>query len=776
MKKLLSLWSAFLLCLAFVGCSTVETKEANYEVVPLPKEITKSGGESFKLTKSTKIAYVADNDKLQKNADFLAEYINQMLGFKPSLTTDVNSKDAIVLGLAATGNDEGYEITVSKNQILINGSTEAGVFYGIQTLRKSLPVAKGVDVNLPAVTIKDFPRFPYRGMMLDVSRHFFPVEMVKRYVDMLALHNLNKFHWHLSEDQGWRIEIKKYPKLTEIGSKRTETVIGRNSGEYDGIPYGGFYTQEEAKEIVQYAADRFITVIPEIDLPGHMQAALAAYPDLGCTGGPYEVWKQWGISEDVLCAGQDQTLEFLTDVLAEIIEIFPSTYIHIGGDECPKSRWKECAKCQAKIKELGLKADAAHSAEDRLQSYIITNVEKFLNDNGRQIIGWDEILEGGLAPNATVMSWRSMAGGTQAAKMGHDVVMTPTSHVYFDYYQTLDTDNEPLGIGGYVPVETVYSLEPVPSSLTPEEEKHIIGAQANLWTEYIPTFEHVEYMVLPRMAALSEVQWVAKDQKDYASFLQRLARLIPIYNLEGYNYAKHLFDIQSEYTPNVETGALDVTLSTIDGADIYYTLDGTDPTVVESATLYSEPLHLKENGVLKAVVVRPTGNSRVLSENIVLSKSSMKPITMVKPINKQYEFKGKQTLIDGLKGTNNYRTGRWVAVYKNDLEAIIDLKEEMEISSMDISTCVMKGDWVMGARGFEVLVSDDGTNFKSVAKEEYPAMKETDRDGIYDHKLEFSPVKARYVKVIGKPEYKMPQWHGGKGNPSFLFFDEIAIN
>lgn len=776
MKKLLSLWSAFLLCLAFVGCSTVETKEANYEVVPLPKEITKSGGESFKLTKSTKIAYVADNDKLQKNADFLAEYINQMLGFKPSLTTDVNSKDAIVLGLAATGNDEGYEITVSKNQILINGSTEAGVFYGIQTLRKSLPVAKGVDVNLPAVTIKDFPRFPYRGMMLDVSRHFFPVEMVKRYVDMLALHNLNKFHWHLSEDQGWRIEIKKYPKLTEIGSKRTETVIGRNSGEYDGIPYGGFYTQEEAKEIVQYAADRFITVIPEIDLPGHMQAALAAYPDLGCTGGPYEVWKQWGISEDVLCAGQDQTLEFLTDVLAEIIEIFPSTYIHIGGDECPKSRWKECAKCQAKIKELGLKADAAHSAEDRLQSYIITNVEKFLNDNGRQIIGWDEILEGGLAPNATVMSWRSMAGGTQAAKMGHDVIMTPTSHVYFDYYQTLDTDNEPLGIGGYVPVETVYSLEPVPSSLTPEEEKHIIGAQANLWTEYIPTFEHVEYMVLPRMAALSEVQWVAKDQKDYASFLQRLARLIPIYNLEGYNYAKHLFDIQPEYTPNIETGALDVTLSTIDGADIYYTLDGTDPTVVESATLYSEPLHLKENGVLKAVVVRPTGNSRVLSENIVLSKSSMKPITMVKPINKQYEFKGKQTLIDGLKGTNNYRTGRWVAVYKNDLEAIIDLKEEMEISSMDISTCVMKGDWVMGARGFEVLVSDDGTNFKSVAKEEYPAMKETDRDGIYDHKLEFSPVKARYVKVIGKPEYKMPQWHGGKGNPSFLFFDEIAIN
>ena len=320
---------------------------------------------------------------------------------------------------------------------------------------------------------------------------------------MLALHNINRFHWHLSEDQGWRIEIKSRPELTEIGSKRAETVIGHNSGKYDGKPYGGFFTQEEAKEIVAYAAERHITVIPEIDMPGHMQAALAAYPNLGCTGGPYEVWKIWGVSEDVLCAGNDETLKFIEDVLGEIIQIFPSEYIHVGGDECPKVRWAKCPKCQARIKALGLKSDKNHTAEERLQSFIINHAEKFLNGHGRQIIGWDEILEGGLAPNATVMSWRGVAGGIEAAKQKHDVIMTPNTYLYFDYYQTKDIANEPEAIGGYVPVETVYNYEPMPADLTPEEQKYIIGVQANLWTEYIPTYSQVEYMELPRMAAIS---------------------------------------------------------------------------------------------------------------------------------------------------------------------------------------------------------------------------------------------------------------------------------
>ena len=774
MKKTLRLGSALLLCLGFVGCSPTETKEANYEVIPLPKEIVKKDGSAFTLSQSTQIAYPAENEKMQKNAEFLADYIEEMLGYKPALTTDVNADKAIVLGLKEDENREAYELAVDANRVVINGASEAGVFYGIQTLRKSLPVEKNTNVSFPAVVVKDQPRFGYRGMMLDVARHYFPLDFVKRYIDILALHNINTFHWHLSEDQGWRIEIKKYPKLTEIGSQRKETVIGRNSGEYDGKPYGGFYTQEEAKEIVAYAAERYITVIPEIDMPGHMQGALASYPELGCTGGPYEVWTQWGISDNVLCAGNDQVLEFLTDVMSEIIEIFPSTYIHVGGDECPKTKWKDCPKCQARIKSLGLKADAEHSAEDRLQSFIISHVEKFLNDNGRQIIGWDEILEGGLAPNATVMSWRGMGGGIQAAKMGHNVIMTPTTNVYFDYYQTKDTDNEPLAIGGYLPVENVYNLEPVPSSLTVDEQKHIIGAQANLWTEYIPTEEQAEYMVLPRMAALAEVQWCDPKQKNYEAFLTRLPRLIDIYNLNGYNYGKHLFDIEAKFTPNTEEGVLDVFLSTIDNAPIHYTLDGTEPNT--NSPQYEGVVKIDNNCTLKAVVVRSTGNSRVFSEKIELSKSSMKPITMLQPINKQYEFEGSLTLVDGLKGNGNYKTGRWIAFFKNDLEAVIDLKQEQEISSVSISTCVEKGDWVFDARGFEIAISNDGENFTTVFDEKYPEMKESDRNGIYDHKLTFDAVKTRYVKVVGLTEDKIPSWHGGKGNPGFLFIDEIAIN
>ena len=315
-------------------------------------------------------------------------------------------------------------------------------------------------------------------MHLDVGRHFFPKEFIKKYIDLLALHNMNTFHWHLTEDQGWRIEIKKYPKLTEIGSQRSRTVIGRNTQEYDNTPYGGFYTQEEAKEIVKYAQERYITIIPEVDLPGHMLAALAAYPEMGCTGGPYEVCPRWGVFEDVLCIGNDKTMQFLEDVMSEIIEIFPSEYVHIGGDEAPRTRWEKCPKCQARIKAEGLKADKKHTAEDRLQSYCMTRIEKFLNSKGRRIIGWDEILEGDVAPNATVMSWRGASGGIEAAQMGHDVIMTPNTYCYFDYYQTADTKDEPLGIGGYVPIEKVYSLDPT-FDLNEEQKKHIIGPNSS---------------------------------------------------------------------------------------------------------------------------------------------------------------------------------------------------------------------------------------------------------------------------------------------------------
>ena len=761
--------------LLMTACSNQPTTVANYEVVPMPLEINTTQQASFLLKSGVTVYYPAGNEKMQRNAEFLASYVKAQTGIELQVQAGEGGKGGIVLQLGlANDNPEAYQLKVDANQVVISSPSEAGVFYGIQTLRKAVDVAEGSNVELPAVEIKDQPRFGYRGMMLDVGRHFFSMDEIKTYIDMMALHNINRFHWHLSEDQGWRIEIKKYPKLTEIGSMRKETVIGHNSGKYDGKPYGGFYTQEQAKEIVAYAAERYITVIPEIDLPGHMQAALAAYPELGCTGGPYEVWTQWGVSDNVLCAGNDQTIQFIKDVLAEIVEIFPSEYIHVGGDECPKVKWSTCPKCQARIKALGLKSDNKHTKEERLQSYVIHEAEEFLNSKGRKMIGWDETLEGGLAPNATVMSWRGEAGGIEAAKQHHDVVMTPNTYLYFDYYQSKDTETEPMAIGGYLPIERVYSYEPMPKSLSPEEQKYIVGVQANLWTEYIPDFKQVQYMVLPRMAALRESQWCAPEKKNYEAFLQRVSRLVNIYAKNGWNYATHIFDVMLDLKPNTETGTLDAVARTIDNAPIYYTLDGSEPTTASEK--YTDVIKIDKPCTLRTVAIRPSGSSKITKDEISFSKSSMKPITMLQPINKQYEFSGATVLVDGMTGNMNYKTGRWIAFYTNDLEAVIDLKEATEISSMTLHTCVEKGDWIFDTRGITVSVSDDNQTFKEVASEAYPAMKESDPNQIYTHELKFDPVKTRYVKVKALSEQKIPSWHGGKGNPGFLFVDEIILN
>ena len=761
--------------LLMTACSNQPTTVANYEVVPMPLEINTTQQASFLLKSGVTVYYPAGNEKMQRNAEFLASYVKAQTGIELQVQAGEGGKGGIVLQLGlANDNPEAYQLKVDANQVVISSPSEAGVFYGIQTLRKAVDVAEGSNVELPAVEIKDQPRFGYRGMMLDVGRHFFSMDEIKTYIDMMALHNINRFHWHLSEDQGWRIEIKKYPKLTEIGSMRKETVIGHNSGKYDGKPYGGFYTQEQAKEIVAYAAERYITVIPEIDLPGHMQAALAAYPELGCTGGPYEVWTQWGVSDNVLCAGNDQTIQFIKDVLAEIVEIFPSEYIHVGGDECPKVKWSTCPKCQARIKALGLKSDNKHTKEERLQSYVIHEAEEFLNSKGRKMIGWDETLEGGLAPNATVMSWRGEAGGIEAAKQHHDVVMTPNTYLYFDYYQSKDTETEPMAIGGYLPIERVYSYEPMPKSLSPEEQKYIVGVQANLWTEYIPDFKQVQYMVLPRMAALSESQWCAPEKKNYEAFLQRVSRLVNIYAKNGWNYATHIFDVMLDLKPNTETGTLDAVARTIDNAPIYYTLDGSEPTTASEK--YTDVIKIDKPCTLRTVAIRPSGSSKITKDEISFSRSSMKPITMLQPINKQYEFSGATVLVDGMTGNMNYKTGRWIAFYTNDLEAVIDLKEATEISSMTLHTCVEKGDWIFDTRGITVSVSDDNQTFKEVASEAYPAMKESDPNQIYTHELKFDPVKTRYVKVKALSEQKIPSWHGGKGNPGFLFVDEIILN
>lgn len=767
------LLGVILLCSGLFSCSSGVIQQANYEVIPLPQEIKITTG-NFVLNDRTSIVYPKDNKEMQQNANLLAEYIHQMSGKKLKVTDEPVTSNAIILatGLNAD-NAEAYQLKVTQDNVTITGTSEAGTFYGIQTLRKSLPITNKGDISLPAAEINDYPRFSYRGVHLDVSRHFFPADSVKHFIDMMALHNINRLHWHLTDDQGWRIEIKKRPELTTIGSKRSETVIGHNSGEYDGIPYNGFYTQDEAKEIVKYAQERHITVIPEIDLPGHMQAALAAYPELGCTGGPYEVWKMWGVSEDVLCAGNDKTLTFIEDVLNEIVDIFPSEYIHVGGDECPKVRWEKCPKCQARIKELGLKADKGHTAEQRLQSYIINYAEQFLNGKGRQIIGWEEILEGGLAPNATVMSWRGIEGGIEAVKHKHDAIMTPSSFLYFDYYQTMDTDNEPPAIGGYVPLEKVYSYEPVPQILTPEEAKHIVGVQANLWTEYIPTYSQVEYMELPRMAALSEIQWTMPKKKEYADFLKRLPGLIAVYDINQYNYAKHIFQVKSQYIPDTEANVLNVVLSTIDNTPVYYTLDGSEPTA--SSNIYTDTLKIGQSCTLKAITIRPNGSSAVLKEDIKFNKATMKPITMQQPINEKYKFEGKNTLIDGLAGSRNYRTGRWIAFYQNDLEAVIDLQQEIPISKAWVRTYVEIGEEILDLRELSVAVSNDGKEYKEVKSEVYPAVSKEDKNGIYTHELSFDTVQARYVKITARPEYNIPAWHWGKERPAFIFVDEIGL-
>lgn len=775
--KNLFILAAFSLLLT--ACGKKETTTADYGVVPLPQKIEKKEGTPFTLSDETKIIYPSGNENLKRVAEFLVDYVNFTTKIQLKAVEgkegEVVKNSILLQDNLANSNKEAYNLTVDENQIVINGASSAGTFYGVQTLRKSIDAdSDGKNVLFPQVTIEDYPRFQYRGMHLDVARHMFPVEFIKKYIDILALHNINTFHWHLTDDQGWRIEIKKYPELTELGSKRKHTVIGRNSGEFDNTPYGGFYTQEEAKEIVQYAKDRFITVIPEIDLPGHMLGALTAYPNLGCTGGPYEVEGTWGVFDDVLCAGNDEIYTFMDNVFTEIVDIFPSEYIHIGGDECPKTQWEKCPKCQAKIKELGLKADKNHTAEQRLQSYVISRAEEIIGKKGRKIIGWDEILEGGLAPNATVMSWTGIQGAITAAKEGHDAIMVPTSHLYFDYYQTTDTENAPLAIGGYVPIEKVYSFDPTPSDLTEEEAKHILGVQANLWVEYIKTPEHVEYMVLPRMDALSEVQWRTTENKDFQEFIPRLVRMTKLYDKEGYNYAKTIFGINVDTEVNTEAGQLEITLSSIDNAAIHYTIDGTEPT--ENSPVYNEKIIIKEPTTLKAEIFRGGKDKFKYSNEFKLNKASLKPITLNNDPKGTYAFGGAKSLVDGKTGNQkNYKDGSWIGFNDGAVEATIDLKSETEFSNVKVGSYVCTGDWIFGIKGLTVATSQDGKTFTEVAKESFPEA-DSYKEFTEVKEITFPTQKARYIRVTIDKTEKLPSWHSGKGLPAYLFIDEIILN
>lgn len=763
---------------AAISCSTA--KDNTISVVPYPNEVNVKAGTFDAAGADFHISGEIDEASAEVIKAF-ADRLTLTSGQTSSIDASAAS-DGFIFTLDQTLPEEAYTLDINGKAAQVKASSLRGFNYAIQTIKQMLPAevfgkenAEDKDWTLQCVEIKDAPRFGYRGMHMDVSRHFFDMDMVKRYLDIMEIHKLNTLHWHLTDDQGWRIEIKKYPKLTEIGSIRKETIIGhifRGEGKYDGTPYGEgmWFSQDQIKEIVAYAAAKGIDIIPEIDLPGHMLAALAAYPELGCTGGPYDVWGRWGIADEVLCAGNEETMVFLENVLAEIADLFPSEYIHIGGDECPKVYWEKCPKCQAKIKELGLKDTEEFKAEHFLQSYVMTRMTDFLEKHGKKIIGWDEILEGEVAENATVMSWRGTAGGVKAAKMGHDVIMTPNSFFYLDYYQSLDTDKEPLAIGGFLPVETCYSYEPYAEDMDDDDKAHILGVQANLWTEYIPSDEQLEYMLLPRMAALSEVQWCNKENKDWERFLESADDFCAIYDAAGYNYAKHIFDVRGRVS--VEDGNVLVHLEAQGDTPIRYTLDGSEPS--ESSTLYESPVPVTGTCTFKAKSFRPGNEGRVYEKEFNFHKAMGKDVKTATEAHQNYRSGLPYILIDGMRGPQDFHSKEWSGWRTEPFDVTIDMDGET-YSSVVLSTLIVKYDDIFNPADITVFTSEDGENFTEVAKAEYETEGQNEPNGPKEYALGFAETSARYLKIVANPVPEKPQWHERAGSAGFLFIDEVIV-
>lgn len=780
MKKL----NCYLFLLASViTLLSCQSEENRYELIPYPNHIEQMPGR-FSFDNGTKIFVAPEcGDETAEALRLFAEQFQKTSGLELAFTEKENSGD-IVVKLDPEMADEAYKLHINKNKIEITAATPNGTRFALQTVKQLLPAAVYGEVaapdenwSVPCASIDDAPRFSYRGLHIDVARHFFTLDEMKRMLNVMAVHKLNTLHWHLSDDQGWRIEIKKYPRLTEVGSIRNKTMIAKEWDNYDTTPYGGFYTQDELRDIVKFAADLGITIIPEIDLPGHMMAALASYPELGCTGGPYEVSGQWGIRDDVLCVGKDKTFDFIEGVLLEVMDIFPSKYIHIGGDECPKIRWEKCAACQARIKKLGLTDDEHGKAEHYLQGYTTERVEKFLNEHGREMIGWDEILEGGLSTHATVMSWRGTGGGVEAAKQGHDAIMTPTSPLYFDYYQSRDTQSEPLAIGGYNPVDMVYDFNPVPESLTDEEAKHILGTQANVWTEYIVTPEHLEYMILPRLAALSEVQWDQVENKDYDRFLNHIGHILSIYNVMGLNYAKHLFEVEGEYRVNDSKGCIEATLRTQGDAPIYYTLDGTEPTT--ASTRYTGPIEIssdEDSCTLKAIVVRDQVETRTLVRPFSFNLATGQLAELKDAPSEKYTFAGASVLTDGIQGDFNFSNGCWLGFIDTPLDATIDLGDTQSVSSVKIGSLVQYSEYIFPPTKITVYAADGDNPMTEIGNLDIPVAPKQDADGVRQYTCEFPSVPASKIRVVVETTGTIPDWHGARGEKGWLFVDEISIN
>ena len=771
-KLLLTLAAGIVLC----SCGSHDPQIA---IVPYPNHL-ETGRGTYRVTDRPVTCDSRTDERTQRAVvGFAARLATVTGGTNPVTVADEVPASGIRFVTDESLPAEGYELNVDGEGIEVRASQFPGFLYALQSLEQLLPAAVyGTEPapdaawEVPCVKIADAPRFAYRGMHLDVARHFFSVDEVKRYIDVMAIHKLNTLHWHLTDDQGWRIEIKRYPELTAVGSIRKATVVRKEWGTYDGTPYGGFYTQDEIRDVVKYAADRGVTVIPEIDLPGHMLAALTAYPELGCTGGPYEVWGRWGVADDVLCPGREKTFEFLEGVLTEVMELFPSEYIHIGGDECPKVRWEKCPRCQAKIRQLGLKDDGEHTAEHYLQSYVTDRIGKFLAQHGRRIIGWDEILEGQAPSDAIVMSWRGSEGGIAAAKLGHDVIMTPNSHFYFDYYQSLDTDAEPFGIGGYIPMEQVYSYDPAFPELTPEQQRHILGVQANLWTEYVLSDEHLEYMLLPRLAALSEVQWCLPETKDWNRFIGSF-RMDKIYSQLGYEFAKHIFGVTASYAVDPEKGGVVMTLTTQGGAPIRYTLDGSDPTA--SSPLYKAPVTIGESCTFKAAALREGMQTPVYTRKFDFNKATGRRIVLNAAPTLKYTYGGASLLVDGYRGGPVYSNGAWIGFLNEPLDVTIDMQGAKPYSAVTVESLVEKGEWVFPPSSVGVYLSDDGREFTEAALMSVPQETASSPDGVKPFKVLFPETSARYLRVVARTVDPIPAWHGAAGQKAHMFVDEIIV-
>ena len=770
----------FLLTLFVLTGFQIKKSNDKIAIIPLPANISVNRG-VFKFNKNVTIVSPGD-EKAVFAADFFVEKFFGASGVKLNKTENITGKPQVILKYTNVDSlgKEGYIFNSTPGKIEIEANTPAGLFYGVQTLIQLLPpeiysdsIIKGVDWEVPAVSIVDKPRFGWRGMHLDVSRHFFTKEFIKKYIDLLAMHKMNVFHWHLTDNNGWRLEIKKYPKLTSVSAWRVDrsneswrNVTPPKPGEKP--TYGGYYTQDDVREIVKYAADRNIMVVPEIEMPGHTGEVFAAYPELSCSGKKTFVSPGGWPSEDIFCAGNDSVFTFLEGVLDEVFELFPSPYIHIGGDEADKRTWKKCPKCQQRIKDEHLKN------EDELQSWFIKKIEKYIVAHGKKLIGWDEILQGGLAPEATVMSWRGIQGGIEAAKQGHDAIMTPTGYCYFDYYQA-DPDYEPEAIGGYTTLKKVYSYEPIPEDLTKEEAKHILGAQGNVWTEFMKTPEKVEYMALPRMSALAEVVWTPANKRNWEDFRRRLEVQFKRFDYMGVNYSEGSWRVLIKAKKDSKSGKFKVSFETEQpGYPVYYTLDGSVPDT--TSNLYTAPFEVDSTVTVKAGIFKNGKLMRDYVEKVIyFDKAVGKDVSLKNPPSKRYKASGAASLVDGLTGSTDFKDGYWLGFDKADVDVTIDMGKKTVINDVYIGFLHRQSSWIFAPS--EIIVRVLNKRKKVIAeKTVVPDFDlKTKKTVIKRIKVGLGGVKGRYINVVAKRN-KCPDWHPGKGKTCWVFIDEVAVD